>query len=687
MSVRFFIVFMLAAMVLMPLCAFADTITLEYTFEKPSVYLKPDGTSAIYMPGLHKHQVPGQPVIPSKTIFVLLPHGHKAADILVTAKMPVLIAENVILEHGARFAALAVNPSNPSPSIYNSDAPFPKTVIRPLSVQHKHGAAILPITIYPVSFHPKAEVIQFYPHITITVMTGPNREHHDQFVGFRGLKTDLRQIERLVENPGALDSYPNKNTEQTVDYLVIANNEMAPYLSAFIEHKRNMFGITTQVSILEDIYESFPGADQPEQIRNRIKEAYRNGARWVLLAGDADGPSSQVLPTRGLYVTGIDPDLDQRFTDENMASDIYYGCLDGSFNEDGDEHWGEVNDGPGGGDVDLLFDIHVGRIPADNPAELKTQLNKIMDFESGQAPNKALFVGEMADEYTWGGDNKDEVYKYTNQVPVTRLYDRDGTFGHDQVLWEINSDQYQWLNHLGHSNVYYMMTFTPDEIHRLSNDTYFLGYSQGCYAGSVDGWLASDEWSGMDSMAEYFTVKTNHGAFAYIANTRYGFYLQGRTDGPSNIYDWEFAKAVFQDRIRSVGNALDTAREQCIGLMNDGNMIRWAGYTIMLFGDPHTPLKFICDADQDGALAPDCGGDDCNDAESKVNPSLDEDCSDGIDNNCDGLTDDEDLVCQSMNDDDDSADDDDISDDDSDDDDDSLFHTDDDADGGKSCTF
>jgi len=29
------------------------------------------------------------------------------------------------------------------------------------------------------------------------------------------------------------------------------------------------------------------------------------------------------------------------------------------------------------------------------------------------------------------------------------LYDRDGTLGYYALIDEINSDQYQWLNHLG----------------------------------------------------------------------------------------------------------------------------------------------------------------------------------------------------------------------------------------------
>jgi len=73
------------------------------------------------------------------------------------------------------------------------------------------------------------------------------------------------------------------------------------------------------------------------------------------------------------------------------------------------------------------------------------------------------------------------------------------------------------------------------------------------------------------------------------------------------------------------------------------------------------------DADGDGYTDPECGGDDCDDGDFDVHPNAIEDCTDGVDNDCDGAVDAEDEDCGGSGDDD--TGDDDTSDDDTGDDD------------------
>jgi hypothetical protein len=49
------------------------------------------------------------------------------------------------------------------------------------------------------------------------------------------------------------------------------------------------------------------------------------------------------------------------------------------------------------------------------------------------------------------------------------------------------------------------------------------------------------------------------------------------------------------------------------------------------------------DADGDGYQAASCGGTDCNDSDDDIHPNGEENCSDGVDNDCNGLTDGDDT--------------------------------------------
>ena len=71
---------------------------------------------------------------------------------------------------------------------------------------------------------------------------------------------------------------------------------------------------------------------------------------YVLLAGDINSIPAVQVATMGVITT----------------TDQYYACLDGTWNDDGDAIFAEIDED---GDIDVFPDVYIGRIPCRNSAE------------------------------------------------------------------------------------------------------------------------------------------------------------------------------------------------------------------------------------------------------------------------------------------------------------------------------
>ena len=152
------------------------------------------------------------------------------------------------------------------------------------------------------------------------------------------------------------------------------------------------------------------------------------------------------FPSRGVYCSA---GYHNSYTDYNIPSDMYFGCLDGSWDKDNDTIFGEAvypfpgpENGTAGEEADFFAEVYIGRAPVDTLQEATNFVAKTIAYEQNPQADylkKALTIGEKLDVLTEGANSMDLATEIIPQYSTTRLYARDGTFSPTAVINNMNS--------------------------------------------------------------------------------------------------------------------------------------------------------------------------------------------------------------------------------------------------------
>jgi hypothetical protein len=581
----------------------------------------------VEIPGMTNTGAPGEPVLPVRTIKFLIPFGQQVTGVDVGWTSKKKLSGTYVIEPGQNAVPLSytgpVIPALPDAAIYGSSDPYPGKLYDIVSTQNMHGYSILIINIHPVEYIPATGELFYYDNMNLRVNL-QSEQTIEQASLFRGLAADRQKVEQFVDNPSNASSYSLTTNAPliTYKYLVITSDTFKAYagannLTTLTTHKVSKNPtLTTAILSMTDIasYSNTRpdgGTDTATRIRNCIIDYYTNyGTEYVLLVGDADGgvglsgerDAAPIVAVRGLYAAVAGGGVS---SDSNIPADMYYACLNGTFDNDADGIYGETNDGVSGGDVDLLAEVYVGRAPVDSTTELANFVRKTIAYENTTDTylTNVLMAGEKLDEITYGDDYMEEVkngsaangyttvgMSGTGYFSFSTLYDRTFSWTSDDLSARLNSGIHI-LNHLGHAtNTVFSKTFGNVQADTLSNTNYFFCFTQGCYSGSFDDRNTGGTYETQDCVLEHFLVD-DHGAFAVVGNSRYGWYNLGGTDGGSQRYHREFWDAVVGEGIVNLGKILQDAKQDQVGVINIAGPNRWCYFEINLLGDPQTPLN------------------------------------------------------------------------------------------------
>lgn len=610
-------------------------IVVQYNFEEPLIEKQGTGQSPVKVtiPGLTNTQSPGTPSLPVKAAHILIPQETTVKNIEVQPTNKQVLGEGYMVEEGKNIIPLtAVNTkskvlSQKTQSTVYQAKRYPQSQFEEVGVHTLKGYQILVLRLYPVHYLTTTGELFYYDSMTVTINVEENKQVSPLF---RGLKQDQHHVQQIVDNPSMVVSYVEQPSVETTsasyEYVIITsqrflNDSQSGSFQDFVQYKQQKGVSATIVTVESIVNDSAYWSSDPlfndtqAKIRRFIQDAYKNWENeYVLLAGDSDtaNPSENIIPARLLYAKTGGLPLSTYNEEGYIPSDVYYACLDGTFNNDADEKWGENatnNDIADEDEADLYAEVWVGRTCVDSLDEMTNFANKTIAYaetENDPYLGNILLVGEYlgfggAAEY--GGNYKDEVKPLIPGVcTINTLYDRDlPEEWSDNDLQMLIEDGVHIINHDGHGWTSQALRMSTYDISQLQNSEFFFLYSHTCLAGSFDNWYPHDNYYEKDCVAEYFTVEAPHGAFATIMNSRYGLGMENSLDSPSQRYDLAFFDALYNQDIREIGRANHASKEANVYRINEPGM-RWVYYETNLLGDPEAQIKPVEPIDVDITL-------------------------------------------------------------------------------------
>lgn len=460
------------------------------------------------------------------------------------------------------------------------------------NVQYLGGAGILIGNVDVARYFPKSGTVEIAESVELIISTRPSQK--DAILS----KTQFDILGKIVQNPDMLSAYSMIDPNEKERMLIITTVNYVTVFDTLVDHYLK-YGIEAQVLSTSDIFSNYSGLDLPEKIRNAIREKYMNeGVDYVLLGGN-----SLLVPHRGLSCQVFSGGT--WISSNDIPSDLYYAGLDGTWDDNSNGIYGEYSDTTDLEEADLLPELAVGRMPASDEVGLKNMIVKSIRYQEEpivEEMNKHVFFGEFLwnDPISWAADYLELLIGlrndngYTTQglisgLNIKKWYDQDSLDYWDETTVKQELAQgYSFLHHDGHANTSYMMKFSLSEVQDSDfvsvngiDHTTPVFYSHGCNCGGFD---YSTCIASKIVTSPYISVG---GAF----NSRYGWFNEGQTEGPSIHLHREFENAIYGLHYNQFGWALTLSRISTTPWVTalgqwEQNALRWNFYTINILGDP-----------------------------------------------------------------------------------------------------
>lgn len=363
-------------------------------------------------------------------------------------------------------------------------------------------------------------------------------------------------------------------------YVVVTPAALASSWERLADWRRRT-GLPTLVVTMAQVREEASGRDDAERLRAWIRTAVEERGTQIVLLG-ADTP---LVPHRTIYVHARLGFGDLFYeTDADAATELYFSDLDGDWDGNGNDTFGEFDDG-----LDMRPDVAVGRVPAATAGEVDAYVDKVLAYERAEADDyqdRVLFVSE----YTGFGSLDASLLLDTWDGPIfgagfdiEKLYDDPAEYpdaAPNTLAAELRAleEGKGVVAHLGHGSEGSFAFLDIDDVAALDHAPRFnVFFSCACFSGNFA--------STRPATGEQYVLNPAGGGVAYVGNTDIGI---GFPSGA--MYLAQILRLLLAEDPPRLGEAFADARTTYVsnggGTWMDLHADRYTMFVVDLLGDP-----------------------------------------------------------------------------------------------------
>ncbi len=506
----------------------------------------------------------GCPTLPYKNLLFSLPADVHPLSVQVNSRLMESI-DGLSLVPGPEPLRLASTYPN-NPTIYFDEQAYSTSSFMPTSLVDYNEVGMRGTK----GLFVKLSLMQYNPvqkHASIVV----------------ALEVDITFSEPVTSEELHINPYESQFNGGGQDYVIIAPASFVPNLGSFQQWKQDL-GYDVSIMPVETIYATYSGRDYAERMRTFIQASYtQNNTLFFLFVGDGD-----VVPTRMVW----DPYLAGGLDNGTEPSDMYFECLDGDWDANGNSLFGETDD-----NVDFFPEVLVGRIPVQTVTQAEDVLDAIIQLESNPPPgswmNDVLLIGPdcfgSGDGANMIEEELNQQFLYDSFFDVYRTYPTDGSLSNINVINRINTGVgiVDFFDHGWYGGwVGALDEESGSEVSNLLNGAKTpFAFAMACETAAFDAEAYEP------TIGEAFFRNPNGGAIAYIGATRIAWAGYHAFDGLHNRFWHYFFDSALTKWFASPKLALHAARQEMVTTysMTDPISLETV-YQAIYFGDPSMSL-------------------------------------------------------------------------------------------------